>query len=792
MNITFTYISVYELGFTDNGHQSQTTYVVENRPIYFPGRSMPTLLNPTRSIFKYFFSLIAIYLLITVLALTNKVLALGGEGVTGMIDALMQQSSVVRAFDDNYLENPDCFGMIHVGDQILANIHTAAHGCELHRLDDVGGTQLLADINPGPMGYTSLKDEYGRDEFGLFPTLAGWYYFEADDGVHGNELWRTDGFNVVPAGTGNDWGERVAEISRGILNGRLYVSVSLGTGSHRLYSADSLGMTPEANFLFDGSTDTRIIGTFHDKLLIRGSEDQFGLEPWVFDGMENELLSDLNEGPDDSLVQLTNYVNFNDSWLFEAVKFDSQDNEVNAFTKTDGAEVEDVSHSGSWRSEFNEAITESVIRARDAEYLVQSVYSPMASPPPQLVSTRVVRVTDESSSAYQLGDVFGFYNEFSVAVLNDDALALRENRLFLLGESAAEELELTIPSDWESSDYEFVGSSLYFDKAYIKESNQDGNSRVWGWNQEQASLLMADEVNVVTSADHFRHIGNDIYFYGEDDVNGRALRKISDVVVKPVPRLGAVTGSWYDPVTSGQGFVLHAVDDSRTVFSFFGFEDDSSPLWLTGVSEDPLETAHSTEFTMYINSGGDFGSFYPDQISEEEWGTMKITFDTCSKAVAELAGLSGQQTLNLVRLARLEGMECDQKVPPKPASAGITGSWFDPATSGQGLVLHSINDEQLVVSFYGYKDNSERLWLIGAYSGQVQMGESLVIDMVFTAGGSFGGFNTEDITEHTWGTLSIEFENCNNATATLDGIDGRQTMNITKLAGLQGSEINCY
>jgi hypothetical protein len=102
-----------------------------------------------------------------------------------------------------------------------------------------------------------------------------------------------------------------------------------------------------------------------------------------------------------------------------------------------------------------------------------------------------------------------------------------------------------------------------------------------------------------------------------------------------------------------------------------------------------------------------------------------------------------------------------------------------------------MNDEQMAVSFYGYKNNSERLWLIGVYTGQVEFGQSLVMDMAFATGGSFGGFSPEEITETKWGTLTINFNDCRNATATLDGIDGQQTMSMLKLAGLQGSELEC-
>jgi hypothetical protein len=196
---------------------------------------------------------------------------------------------------------------------------------------------------------------------------------------------------------------------------------------------------------------------------------------------------------------------------------------------------------------------------------------------------------------------------------------------------------------------------------------------------------------------------------------------------------------------------------------------------------------------MNVTSGGKFGSFTPDDITEEPWGTLKLTFNTCSRATAEFDGIDGQQTLDMYRLTQLEGMDCFYyQTPPRAEAAGITGTWYDPATSGQGFVLHPVNDQQLVFSFYGYKDNSELLWLIGNYMGPVNMGEPMVVDMLYASGGRFGGFTPADITETNWGTLTINFADCGHATATLDGIDGQQTMNMVKLAGLQGSELNCH
>src|SRR5438477_1512576 len=55
------------------------------------------------------------------------------------------------------------------------------HGTELWKTDgSVAGTALVKDINPGRDGSSLV----------YLTTLNGTMYFSADDGVHGSELWK--------------------------------------------------------------------------------------------------------------------------------------------------------------------------------------------------------------------------------------------------------------------------------------------------------------------------------------------------------------------------------------------------------------------------------------------------------------------------------------------------------------------------------------------------------------------------------------------------------------------------
>lgn len=122
--------------------------------------------------------------------------------------------------------------------------------------------------------------------------------------------------------------------------------------------------------------------------------------------------------------------------------------------------------------------------------------------------------------------------------------------------------------------------------------------------------------------------------------------------------------------------------------------------------------------------------------------------------------------------------------------AALSGSWFDPASSGQGFtfqVLPGIDSEpRLLVFFYGHLSATTNLFLVGDTGFQPRYGSTINIPLLAVANGRFGPFDPAQITRLPWGELRLTFSHCDQAGAILEGRDGQQTLALIRLAGIDG------
>lgn len=136
----------------------------------------------------------------------------------------------------------------------------------------------------------------------------------------------------------------------------------------------------------------------------------------------------------------------------------------------------------------------------------------------------------------------------------------------------------------------------------------------------------------------------------------------------------------------------------------------------------------------------------------------------------------------------------DSLVPPRPPSAAApidahySGEWYDPARSGEGIVLEILDDERAAVYFFTYPPTGmpgEQAWLYGV--GTITA-DGIAFDdlrrpqrVVDESGAT--------VTQQTrWGRLWLSFDDCLNGHMRWEGPDdwGRMEVPLKRLTTLEG------
>ena len=167
------------------------------------------------------------------------------------------------------------------------------------------GTQLVKDIYPG-------EDPYGNKNSSAPSDLVEFkdkFYFAANDGVHGNELFVSDGtaegtqllVDLREETDGNSYGSSPSDLVE--FNDKLYFAAYDGE-STELYVSD--GTAEGTQLLYPGKDqdgnghvwDPDNLVEFNDKLYFTADDGEHGIELFVSDGTAEgtQLVADLNPG----------------------------------------------------------------------------------------------------------------------------------------------------------------------------------------------------------------------------------------------------------------------------------------------------------------------------------------------------------------------------------------------------------------------------------------------------------------------------------------------------------------
>jgi len=96
----------------------------------------------------------------------------------------------------------------------------------------------------------------------------------------------------------------------------------------------------------------------------------------------------------------------------------------------------------------------------------------------------------------------------------------------------------------------------------------------------------------------------------------------------------ALSGTWYNPDRSGEGFMLDIGSAGRLAVSFYTYDNYGNQMWLVGPGNVDGSVA---VVDLFVTEGGLYGSaFDKDLVSEYHWGSAVFTFTACATGSVDI------------------------------------------------------------------------------------------------------------------------------------------------------------
>jgi hypothetical protein len=281
------------------------------------------------------------------------------------------------------------------------------------------------------------------------------------------------------------------------------------------------------------------------------------------------------------------------------------------------------------------------------------------------------------------------------------------------------------------------------------------------------------------------------YFLNGCDTGPRSfVRRTFSINIGPnAPNVDqqGLTGSWYQPATSGQGLEIEVFPDLVApgagflqggwfTFDYTASDGADHNRWYT--LGGTLRAGDSAAvLALYRNVGGNFNA--PPVTSGVQVGDVAMSFSDCTTAQLSYTFTDGSGRSGTVPLTRLTpNVSCAQAASTSASGDfGLSGNWFDPTTSGQGFIVE-LNPLAKILFFawYTYAVNGQALGVAGQrwYTGQanyVPGGRSIPLLLYETTGGLFNSMAPAPTTAQV-GMGELTFTSCTAATLSFSFIAG--------------------
>ncbi len=244
-----------------------------------------------------------------------------------------------------------------------------------------------------------------------------------------------------------------------------------------------------------------------------------------------------------------------------------------------------------------------------------------------------------------------------------------------------------------------------------------------------------------------------------------------------------LTGAWYNQSTSGQGFYLDALPDANGagngVLNAGWFTYDVTAAggqrWYS-LQGEVTSTNPVASLTIYTGTGGNFNA--APSVPGTAVGTATLQFVDCTHGILRYNFTDGSNRKGFIGLTRLTGNPtCTAAGDSGPATGGyqFSGSWYNPNTSGQGLIL-TVDPTQaagpmLFGGWFTYTPNGQQTgggasqsWF-ALQSTQAGQAGSFAANIYAGSGGAFMN-PASKVTTTNVGTANVVFSSCTSMTVT--------------------------
>ncbi len=266
----------------------------------------------------------------------------------------------------------------------------------------------------------------------------------------------------------------------------------------------------------------------------------------------------------------------------------------------------------------------------------------------------------------------------------------------------------------------------------------------------------------------------------------------------------SISGNWFDPNRSGEGYIIQVLGDGRVVLVWFTFPPNPTETdlqaWMMGVGY--FEGDHIVVENMQSLKGTVFGSgFNMHDLITKDWGRIEMVFVNCNVGGTQYSGPPefGNGFLPMQRLTVIhghiclspgaEGEESSDSIDPTLASEAASGAFFQPTRSGEGWLMEYLGGGRVAVQWFTYNPDGTAARLSGL--GRINGTRVIVEQLLYVTGTEFGSnFDLADVVIQDWGSMTFEFFDCDNGRIVyFSRIGGWESglVEVTRLTSIRGA-----